>query len=480
MRALGGPGASRATWPRTRRRPSLAAAIDAMAAVGETCMSAGFCTWCQDACGWYLETVRQRGAARALQPGLASGALMGGTGLSNPMKALLRHRALRSCAAAASPGGYEVSGVLPWVSNLGDGHLFGTVFADADDPAHRVMAMVRCGQPGVEIRQNAHFVALEGTGTYSVLFRRAFIADAQMLADPLGDMVGRIKPGFILLQTGMGLGVIARLHRPDARGRRHPGPHQPLPARARRRLRGRSCTRCAAEIDRLAATPLDGAAEYLRAVLHARLRCSELTLEAGQAALLHWGARGYLRGLRRQPPHPRGPLRRHHHPLHPPPPAGAAAPRAARGGALMPTIRVRSAAGEQVLTGAAGETVMRVVQTTGRPGFGECEGSLACATCHVIVDPAWAERLPPASDDEEAMLDTAFDLQPTSRLGCQITLGPALDGLVVFHPLASQESSMAEKVLVTPAELQAMMGPDVVVIDTRHRTPTRPGTSRVR
>ena len=51
-----------------------------------------------------------------------------------------------------------------------------------------------------------------------------------------------------------------------------------------------------AEIDRLAATPLEQAPEYLRAVLLARLRCSELTLEAGQAALLHAGSRGYLEG----------------------------------------------------------------------------------------------------------------------------------------------------------------------------------------
>ncbi len=59
---------------------------------------------------------------------------------------------------------------------------------------------------------------------------------------------------------------------------------------------------------------------------------------------------------------------------------------------------------------------------------------MACATCHVVVDPDWAGRLPPPSDDEEAMLDTVFDLTPTSRLGCQIRLDPALDGLRVTLP----------------------------------------------
>ena len=65
---------------------------------------------------------------------------------------------------------------------------------------------------------------------------------------------------------------------------------------------------------------------------------------------------------------------------------------------------------------------------------GACEGSLACATCHVIVDPAWSDKLKPASEDEEDMLDLAFSLTTTSRLGCQIIMKKDLDGLVVSLP----------------------------------------------
>jgi 2Fe-2S ferredoxin len=65
---------------------------------------------------------------------------------------------------------------------------------------------------------------------------------------------------------------------------------------------------------------------------------------------------------------------------------------------------------------------------------GACEGSLACSTCHVIVDAAWFPKLAKPTEDEEDMLDLAFDLQPTSRLGCQIVMTPALDGLVVRLP----------------------------------------------
>ena len=65
---------------------------------------------------------------------------------------------------------------------------------------------------------------------------------------------------------------------------------------------------------------------------------------------------------------------------------------------------------------------------------GACEGSLACATCHVIVYPEWYDRLNTPNEDEENMLDLAFGVEKTSRLGCQIIMTEALDGLVVRLP----------------------------------------------
>ena len=65
---------------------------------------------------------------------------------------------------------------------------------------------------------------------------------------------------------------------------------------------------------------------------------------------------------------------------------------------------------------------------------GACEGSMACSTCHVIVDPDWFARLEEPSEDEEDMLDLAFGLTPTSRLGCQIIVTEELDGLTVTLP----------------------------------------------
>ncbi len=71
---------------------------------------------------------------------------------------------------------------------------------------------------------------------------------------------------------------------------------------------------------------------------------------------------------------------------------------------------------------------------------GACEGSLACSTCHVIVEPGWFAKLASPTEDEEDMLDLAFDLQETSRLGCQIIMTDALDGLVVKLPAGSRNA----------------------------------------
>ena len=71
---------------------------------------------------------------------------------------------------------------------------------------------------------------------------------------------------------------------------------------------------------------------------------------------------------------------------------------------------------------------------------GACEGSLACSTCHVIVDGTWFAKLAKPTEDEEDMLDLAFDLQETSRLGCQLIMTDALDGLVVKLPAGSRNA----------------------------------------
>ena len=100
---------------------------------------------------------------------------------------------------------------------------------------------------------------------------------------------------------------------------------------------------------------------------------------------------------------------------------------------------------EKVLDVPAGISVMEAAHRFDVPLEGACEGSLACSTCHVIVDPAWYPKLKDASEDEEDMLDLAFGLTHTSRLGCQIMMSEALDGLRVTLPPATRNMMVDKK-----------------------------------
>ena len=105
----------------------------------------------------------------------------------------------------------------------------------------------------------------------------------------------------------------------------------------------------------------------------------------------------------------------------------------------MPKITYISNTGEEhTIEVSVGMTVMRAAIANNIPGIdADCGGSCACATCHVYVDPAWADKVKPADATEADMLDFVLDRQPNSRLSCQLEVTPALDGLVVRTP-ASQ------------------------------------------
>ncbi len=86
----------------------------------------------------------------------------------------------------------------------------------------------------------------------------------------------------------------------------------------------------------------------------------------------------------------------------------------------------------------AGLSLLEVAHTNKIDLEGACEGSLACSTCHVVVEPSWYAKLSEPTEDEEDMLDLAFGLEKTSRLGCQIIMSDAIDGIEVRLPAATR------------------------------------------
>lgn len=84
---------------------------------------------------------------------------------------------------------------------------------------------------------------------------------------------------------------------------------------------------------------------------------------------------------------------------------------------------------EHELEAVEGWRVMEIIREYGLPIKAECGGACSCATCHVYIDSEWLSRIPKMRNDEEEMLDQAFDVRVCSRLSCQIILDESMDGL---------------------------------------------------
>lgn len=101
----------------------------------------------------------------------------------------------------------------------------------------------------------------------------------------------------------------------------------------------------------------------------------------------------------------------------------------------MTILHIRTSSGaERSVDVANGLSVMEALRPLRIGIDGECEGSVACATCHVWIDESWMARVGEPSDEEADMLDCAFHVRPTSRLSCQIKVTPDLDGLGMTVP----------------------------------------------
>ena len=277
----------------------LAAQIRVLSAVGAECGATAFMGWCQSACAWYLRQSSNAAVRAKYLPDILSGKQLAGTGMSNTVKHLagIEKHLLQAQPVEGpnSQGGYVINGVLPWVSNLGADHVFA---ATAQLPDQRyVMFMVGGQSAGVTLKPCAEFCALEGTGTLNVRFENVFIAHADVLAEPneFAAYIQRIKSGFILLQMGIGAGVIEgclNVIRQSNIG---------AVAEVNAFLDDDEAS-LRAELDAILAQTLPLAdAVYAGAisdeqrlqVLKLRLAASELALRAAQSAALHAGAKGY-------------------------------------------------------------------------------------------------------------------------------------------------------------------------------------------
>jgi alkylation response protein AidB-like acyl-CoA dehydrogenase len=292
MASLGQAGALGCHLDRDGSRVGLA--IKAMQAASRVCGATGFLMWAHDVCGLYLEQSRNASLTGSILDRHACGQSFGGTALSNPMKAL---SGVETMLLSAEPvaGGYRVTGSLPWVSHIGPGQYCGAmarVYHADGSASHEILFILRCDDR-VGLRPCPQFCGMEGTSTWGVRLNGAFVGEDDLVADPAQPLVAHIRGVFILLQAGMGLGVIQGSI--DAMREVEPSlGHVNQYLHDRPDALQAEFDELAGRVMKLAETPYDGSRDYLLDVLDARVQCSELSLRASQSSLLHQGARGYL------------------------------------------------------------------------------------------------------------------------------------------------------------------------------------------
>ncbi len=275
--------------------------IKLMEEVARECLSTGFCVWCQTVCAWYIQNGGSERLKTEFLPQIASGQMIAGTGMSNPMKHFADIEKIRLTATPA-PGGYKISGALPWVSNAVPEGCFAfaaQIAGEGKTTGEYLMAITPPGAPGLTLGDGGHFIALEGSSTHNAVFKDMFLPDDFVLAAPCRAYIASIRPGFVLTQAGFGLGLVAGC--------------VDLMRRSNDRVGhvNRYLTDGADEIEAdlqevrcrtYALAGLIGCGERVlepdatREAVACRILASELSLRASQAAMLHTGAAGYRSG----------------------------------------------------------------------------------------------------------------------------------------------------------------------------------------
>ena len=278
--------------------------IRVMEEVSKTCLSTGFCVWCQTVCAWYVQNSANEYLKEQVLPEIISGAARAGTGLSNPMKHFAGIERIK-LTATRRPEGYVLNGAIPWVSNVDDGggsggQYFAVAAGDEDEDSYTMM-IIPSGAEGLKMRNGGQFIALEGSNTWGWRFKDVPVPEEHVLASPAEEFVRRIRPGFVLTQSGIGLGLVkscielmkksnnrADIKKSGVNGFLDDGVEE-LEAEYNKVRRG-----VYALADEIGCDGEDLRDDLFRDTVEARLQTSELSLRASQAAMLHAGAGGYL------------------------------------------------------------------------------------------------------------------------------------------------------------------------------------------
>ncbi|OAK69084.1 acyl-CoA dehydrogenase family protein [Lederbergia galactosidilytica] len=265
--------------------------IDEYYMVKETakiCMTTAFCLWCHLAALTYIRHSENEHLKATILPKLESGALLGATALSNPLKYFAGLETMH-LKAEKTEGGYFISGVIPYVSNLGEvDHGFGFIAAVNDST--RIIGFLSCETPGITMKERKDYFGLNGSATYACTLKKVFIADDCVISENADEFVNSIKSIFIAYQIPLGFGVVdASVQSIEKVNKKQNGCNQYLPIQADQ-LKERL-----AKLEGNLRQQLEQPSLSWRDIAEIRLEIAYLTLDAVQAAMLHHGGSAYLK-----------------------------------------------------------------------------------------------------------------------------------------------------------------------------------------
>lgn len=255
--------------------------------VAKVCMTTAFCLWCHLAALTYIRNTANLSLKEKYLPLLENGETLGATGLSNPMKFYAGLEKLHLNAKQVD-GGYIVSGALPAVSNLGEGHSFG-VIANVDENK-QVMFFVPCSIDGLKLKAKTEYLGVNGSATYACTFDDVFLPNEALISDNAAAFIEQIRPAFILYQIPLGLGVtkaaIQAIERVKARQNNC---NQYL------KVQAPELQQELQQVEQSLANVFQAKEKNFKTIASIRLNTAYLTLNAVHASMLHNGSSGYLR-----------------------------------------------------------------------------------------------------------------------------------------------------------------------------------------
>lgn len=266
-------------------------AILANAQVGRVCGTTSFLTWCHQVCGLYLDQSDNPHLKGEFLHHHTLAQQFGGTALSNPMKtwANIETMILR---AKKDGKGYKVSGTLPWISHIAANQYCGAV-AKIDGTDDDVFFLLRFDKERVgkwQLHPCPEFAGIEGSSTWRIELQDYPVEPEQIIASPCRALIMKIRGAFVLMQMGMGAGVIMGAIDDIKQG-----------TAVSNAFLEDQAGNLQAELDRLvdqtvslAKTPFNTDKDFFLDVLNVRMQGAMLSLRATQAAMLHQGAKGYL------------------------------------------------------------------------------------------------------------------------------------------------------------------------------------------